>query len=687
MGAIRRSRSVALAIALALLAPLLGAAPVYGASSSFTGGATDTVLFVPNDHTPIGFRFKAPAASGLAASTQYNVKVRFTVGTSPSPDTNRGMTWNGTTHEWVPDLGGSNWDDFPVITTASDGSITEGWLFAKFADETASGDYHVMVSLSEVGNIGAINSSVVPTVTVMAMESEGAWVHNSTAVSGTLAGRRSECTSETSSSVIYALGKTELDLVDSDSNRIVDDEDYGPAGAAGDFRHAVPVGMTFNMLLIKTTTYASAQKITVPDTDIALNAADMVAPTAPASLLVTAGSYKNTLSWGAATDGGGSGIAGYRVYRWTASPSDAYTMPREVVTSTVPAVTSFEDTDVDRGVQYFYEVRAIDASTNVGPRSESGSGIPFGEPTTERTFGSDRYATALAISAATFAPSSVTTAVVATGKDFPDALSASGLAGAYSSPVLLVGNSVTASLTAELDRLGVTDVVIIGGEKAVSASIATALDADYTVDRVFGADRYATAAAVAERIVQVTGGNHDAFFARGDNFADALAVSPFAYGQTTPVLLVRTGSVPSATSGAISSLGITSGVIAGSTSAVSAGVMTTLNGMLSGTIERVGGPTRYDTARAVADFGVDMGWGDYSYVGLATGLNYPDALGGCAATSQNGGVLLLTAPTALSAPAASAITANKATIDVVEFYGSARALSESVFDAVELLLQ
>ncbi len=125
----------------------------------------------------------------------------------------------------------------------------------------------------------------------------------------------------------------------------------------------------------------------------------------------------------------------------------------------------------------------------------------------------------------------------------------------------------------------------------------------------------------------------------------------------------------------------------GSTAAVSAGVMTNLNGMLSGTIERVGGATRYETARMVADYAVDMGWGDYSYVGLATGLNYPDALGGSAATAQNGGVLLLTAPTVLSAPVASAITTNKSAIDVVEIYGSASAVSEGVLDAVELLLQ
>jgi len=684
MGArLRRPDYLALLLVIALAAPLLDALPAL-AASNFTGGATDTVLFVPNDHTPIAFRFKATA--GLAAETAYYVKVRFTVGTSPDPMTNRGMTWNSTTQEWVPDLGGGNWADYPVVVTDAVGAITEQWITAMFADERESGPYHVMISLKEVGGTAVSNASVLPLVTVMPMTTSGAWVHNGTTVGGSFAGKRVECTSEASSGIIYSLGKTETDAVDSDSNEIVDDEDYGPAGAAGDFRQAVPVGMTFKTLLSKTTTYATAE-ITVADTDIALNADDRVAPTAPSSLLVTPGAYRNDVAWGAASDAGGSGLAGYRVYRWEDSPYSEYTLPKTVIAATASDVTTFTDTNVVRGTEYFYEVRAVDASTNVGPRSALGAGIPIGEPAVERTCGSDRYATALAISAATFAPSSVTTAVVATGKDFPDALSASGLAGAYSSPVLLVGNSVTASLTAELDRLGVTDVVIIGGEKAVPASVATALDADYAVDRVFGADRYETAAAVAARIVQVTGGNHDAFFARGDSFADALAVSPFAYGQKTPVLLVRTYGVTSATSGAISSLAITSGVIAGSTAAVSAGVMTSLDGMLTGTIERVGGPTRYDTARAVAEYAVDMGWGDFSYVGLATGINYPDALGGSAATARSGGVLLLTAPTALSAPVVSAITENTYKIDAIEVYGSASAVSDGVLVAVEALLQ
>jgi len=682
MGAHRWARYLTVLLVTALVTPLVGV-PTAFAASSFTGGPTDTVLYVPNDHTPIAFRFRATA--GLSPSTQYYVKVRFTVGTSPNPTTNRGFTWNAASGAWVPDLGGGNWTDFPVVTSNSDGTITEQWIFAKFGDELSSGAYHVMISLFANGT--TYNSSDVPAVTVMNMATEGGWIHNGTTIAAGSAGKRVECTSIASTATVYALAKTELDLVDSDSDGTVDNEDYGPAGvSAADFRLGVPVGVPFNTYINRTTQITTSFTLPVADTDIVHTGADQVAPSAPGSFLVKSDVLSNELSWTAASDSGGSGLASYRIVRRVATETAGFSNPWSLIATPTAGTTSYVDDDLEAGVEYFYEIRAVDTATNIGPRA-SGSGTPLSEPpVTVRTSGADRYATAIAISESTFAPDSVSTAILATGMNFPDALAASGLAGAVGSPVLLVGASVTASLTAELDRLGVTDVVIVGGESAVSASVATQLAENYTVDRIAGSDRYITAAYVASRINELTGNTSFAFFARGDSFADALAVSPIAYSGAIPVLLVRPSSVPTITSGAIGVLGVTDGVVAGSEAAVSSGVYTTLDGLLSGTIQRVGGTNRYDTAKLVAEYAVDEGWATYSYIGLATGLNYPDALGGCAATAWNGGVLLLTDPNTLSAPVASAITDNKSDIGMVEIYGGTSAVSQGVFDAVEALL-
>lgn len=679
----RSTRYLVAAVVVALVTSLLGV-PTAFAKSTFAGGPTDTVLYVPNDHTPIGFRFEATA--GLAPSTDYYAKVRFTVGTSPDPTTNRGLTWNGASGAWVPDLGGVNWTDFPVVTSNPDGTITEQWIFAKFGDELSSGTYHVMISLFSNGT--TYNSSNVPAVTVMDMATQGGWIHNGSTLAAGSAGRRVECSSVASTATVYALAKSEADLVDSDSDGVVDNEDYGPAGvSAADFRLGVPVSLPFNTYINRTSQITSSFTLAVADTDIAHSGTDQVAPSAPGSFVVDPGVLANELSWTAAGDAGGSGLTGYRIFRRVASGQEKFSNPWRLIAQPDSGVTTYIDEGLEAGVEYFYQIRAVDAATNVGPRAEdSGTPLQF-KAELVRTFGADRYGTAIAISQSTFPPGSTSTAILATGMNFPDALAASGLAGAVGSPVLLVGASVTASLTAELDRLGVTDIVIVGGESAVPASVATALAANYTVDRIAGADRYSTAAHAASRIKELTGDASFAFFARGDSFADALAVSPIAYSGAIPVLLVRPSSVPTITSGAIGVLGVTDGVVVGSEAAISSGVYATLDTVLSGSIPRIGGTNRYETAKLIADYAVDEGWATYSYIGLATGLNYPDALGGSGATAWSGGVLLLTDPKTLSAPVVSAITDNKGEIATVEIFGSSNAVSKRVGDAVAALLE
>lgn len=83
-----------------------------------------------------------------------------------------------------------------------------------------------------------------------------------------------------------------------------------------------------------------------------------------------------------------------------------------------------------------------------------------------RLSGSDRFATAAAVAQAVHPVA--TDAVLATGLDFPDALSGAWLAGAQRRPLLLVTNTCTAEPALRAaDRLGVTGVSIMGGYAAV----------------------------------------------------------------------------------------------------------------------------------------------------------------------------------------------------------------------------
>lgn len=311
---------------------------------------------------------------------------------------------------------------------------------------------------------------------------------------------------------------------------------------------------------------------------------------------------------------------------------------------------------------------------------------------TLRLAGTDRFKTAVALSAATYEADSCPTVVVATGENFPDALSASGLAGVYESPILLVRKTaVPSDVLSELDRLGAENAVIVGGAPAVGPEVVTALQhAGLTVTRVAGANRYATSAAVALEVACLKGPAFAkaAFVARADVFADALALAPFAYSQGYPVLLTRSDSLVTECSGAIATLGISDVYIAGSEKAVSAGVMSALNGLptVTAPVVRLAGSDRYATAAVIAEYGLDFWWGSASYVGIATGLNFPDALGGGAVCGARGGVMLLTAPASLSKPASDFISAHAADVIETEVYGGSNVVSDVVKSQVDALL-
>ena len=160
-----------------------------------------------------------------------------------------------------------------------------------------------------------------------------------------------------------------------------------------------------------------------------------------------------------------------------------------------------------------------------------------------RIAGENRFQTA-ALVAAEFGPR-VDTVFVADGNTFPDALAAAARGGAVGSPVLLVRPDHVPAVTRQaLESLQPDQVVVLGGPKAVTPSVAEELKAYGKVIRVAGDTRYETAAAVAGYF----GANLDAVYvATGESFPDALAGAARAGHQKVPVLLVPGTSVPAAT--------------------------------------------------------------------------------------------------------------------------------------------
>ncbi|PKQ36643.1 MAG: hypothetical protein CVT59_11760 [Actinobacteria bacterium HGW-Actinobacteria-1] len=335
---------------------------------------------------------------------------------------------------------------------------------------------------------------------------------------------------------------------------------------------------------------------------------------------------------------------------------------------------------------FFGAARPVDGDAGGTAESDMGA-VEHPELVLGALQGDDRYATAAAVAASAF--ESASTAIIASGENFPDALSAAGLAGVYNAPLLLVRKaSVPSVVNSTLTDLGVTDVIIVGGAPAVSAAVATALDVTYDVERIEGGDRYETAAKVARRIAQEEGADFSksAFIARGDLFPDALAAAPLSFASKTPILLTSPVSLSTHTSAALADLDIESGWVIGSTSAVSESVKAAVDGVLvangGSASGRWWGTNRYETARAVAEGGVDEGFAYWDYIGVATGQNFPDALAGGVCAGANGGVVALTSPTSLPTSTAGMLSAQGARVMRIDIYGGPSAVSTQVRDAI-----
>ncbi|MDI6901344.1 MAG: cell wall-binding repeat-containing protein [Anaerosomatales bacterium] len=308
----------------------------------------------------------------------------------------------------------------------------------------------------------------------------------------------------------------------------------------------------------------------------------------------------------------------------------------------------------------------------------------------KRVYGFNRYATAVTVSQRDF-PHGSDVVVVATGANFPDALAAGGLAGAYDAPILLVEpTALPSTVAAEIVRLKATRCFIVGGPAVVSDRVRSAIDAlpgMTTPVRVAGSNRYATSAEVAKRVFTRQGVHFLGVgcLARGDEYADALALGPISWGAVLPVFLTEPGALPGQTEYAMTLLPVDAVAIAGGAGAVSAGVESRVDTLLGpgDDVERFGGSNRYVTAGLIADWSASSPFLDYRFVGIATGTNFPDALGGGPGCAKRGGVLLMTDPGALSAPTATRLSAKGAIITGCQVFGGTTAIPDATLKAVD----
>ncbi|WP_174514762.1 RICIN domain-containing protein, partial [Bifidobacterium aesculapii] len=158
-----------------------------------------------------------------------------------------------------------------------------------------------------------------------------------------------------------------------------------------------------------------------------------------------------------------------------------------------------------------------------------------------RLSGATRYETADAVVAAGFEQSDWV--VIASGEAFPDALSASALAGALHAPVLLSQpDAVNNTLAARIQALGARKVVLIGSTSVLSTSLESqvkSLVTDHVVYRFGGENRYETSLSVLREAPVELGFTWSGrtIIASGEGPYDALSASPIAWKTKSPVVL------------------------------------------------------------------------------------------------------------------------------------------------------
>ena len=250
---------------------------------------------------------------------------------------------------------------------------------------------------------------------------------------------------------------------------------------------------------------------------------------------------------------------------------------------------------------------------------------------TERIAGYDRYQTAVAISQYGW-PDGADSAILTYGEDFPDALSAGPFAHKNNAPILLTSSyTLNSDTAAELKRLNVKKVFIIGGYAVVSKDIENQLSSmKISVQRLAGQDRYETALIVA----QAVGLDKGVFVTNGTNFPDALSIGPIAAANEMPLLLVPPNDLTPMQKSFLSKNKILSSIIVAGYSELSDNVINQFPNH-----ELIDGVDPYDrNINLIRRFTDSL---DFSTVYIATGRTFSDALAASALAKKEKNPIIL----------------------------------------------
>jgi putative cell wall-binding protein len=243
------------------------------------------------------------------------------------------------------------------------------------------------------------------------------------------------------------------------------------------------------------------------------------------------------------------------------------------------------------------------------------------------------------------------TVILATSREFADALASTPLCATLRAPLLLnPPGALDPRVKAEIQRLGAEKVILLGGEAALSSGVRSAVagiriagsssNDRVFVERISGHNRYATARAVAARVDSLMGPRSSVVLASGQSFPDALSVAGLAGRKGYPILLTAQSELPTDTVGALKDLSPAEVLLVGGTAVVGTEPALQAGRLTSSVPKRLWGANRYATASAIAEESLRRGF-DPERIVAVTGENYPDALTGGWFAARYGAIVTL----------------------------------------------
>ena len=284
----------------------------------------------------------------------------------------------------------------------------------------------------------------------------------------------------------------------------------------------------------------------------------------------------------------------------------------------------------------------------------------------KRLYGVDRYQTCSQIVDEGWKSSNC--AVIVSGADFPDALSAAALAKKYNAPILLNGSERLDNNTYyEINRLNIKKAFIVGGTNIISSIAEDELHAmKINSERFYGADRTATSVVIAEQI----GTSNGIILAADSDYADALSAAPIAAKLQIPIILIPKNSVPASVANFIKNRTIPKTYVLGGQDLISDTAASEFPN-----VNRITGENKYErNINIINTFSSQL---NLHSVCLAYSENFADALSGSAFASLNGN------PTILVGNESSKVTKNfihEKGINKVYVLGGTGAISEATLN-------